>query len=323
MQRNGKKDSKLESELNALFNFNPPAARRRERGPPLLPPVESFYDMHVDSSMALKRIVKMPSLVYEISKYVDRVISDRDARGETLPPADPMDGFKRAPSIESLQGDTWMIDAASTADLYTRSIGRRYALLATTLLYQRCLTWSCCLSYTDKQHIRRGSTNALVEGFSLTPSLRDPVFLQYVSEQEKGILSELERRFPLLATWQFLSWSQEAMDLIKNMGDFNNSRTFRQQTCRTKGFVTTPFDVKPTFDALSTPWQISATLSGRLSSGLPRRSARIKQDLLSRPWSRKVAVTVPTPGLEIEERSNTDIFIQKVQFHTLPLTLHS
>ncbi len=127
-------DPTSDEEIQALLEYNPPSVRV----PPGSEDIErslSFYDKHLSSNLALKRVVYLPILLQDMSKAIDACLDFTDAQEIDLPPVIAYgDNFPTKCQRDAIRAYTGSIGATSIAQLYASTTGKNCEVVSSMLL---------------------------------------------------------------------------------------------------------------------------------------------------------------------------------------------
>ncbi|KAJ8701786.1 hypothetical protein PTI98_000539 [Pleurotus ostreatus] len=253
-----------EEEIQALLEYNPPPVR--------VPPTQvedhvsalSFYDRHLASNLALKRVVYLPTLLRGVSKTLLACLDLMDVQETSLPPIKgsfPTKGWRDGTSI-----DTTSTDALSIAKLYEVTTGLNCDSVASTLfLSPQCSSWLPAISFCSTYDVNHTSDQKYsLEDYSLCLSddqmlVLRPEIEACLRDDTMELLRRLWEKERRLATWEFLPYTSQAVDIIQDLCGGSSSRRrsairFEMRMYPHIGTFQSPSVVQSPLDAEASPW---------------------------------------------------------------------
>lgn len=230
----------IQEELSSLFEWNPPPLSRhpdaKKLCPPLMLPLQSFYDKHIDDRFTLKKLVKLPSLVPDLVEKALGPLKAHMAADLPLPsvddslfePADVREGYSR--------NSSGMIDANTVAKFYQQTTVHACMPPACTALYLPELSsyWAALMTWGNRSTTPSSRCESIQEDFSLqiwdtwkNDRLRNRT--AELSDAQLTLLDEVGKRVPRMGTWQIFPFWKLSENIIKRMSDFTGSRLFHHQ----------------------------------------------------------------------------------------------
>ncbi|KAF9487642.1 hypothetical protein BDN71DRAFT_616206 [Pleurotus eryngii] len=265
-----------EEEMRALLAYNPPPVQGAPRLTEDHSTALSFYDRHLALNLALKRVVYLPTLLRDIAKALDTCLDLLDAQDASLPPING--SFRTTGQRNRTSVNTTSADATSIAELYEETTGANCEAVASTLLFSpQCSTWLSAIAFLSVYGVDDTTDQAFsLEDYSLC-LVNDERLVLYpeieacLSDNTVQLLRRLWKKERRLATWEFLPYTSQAVDIIQDLcgrGSLpRRSRTrFQMRTYPCIGTFQSP-SIQAPLDAEATPW-----LSSR-----PRRNLRSRK----------------------------------------------
>ncbi|KAF4623677.1 hypothetical protein D9613_001512 [Agrocybe pediades] len=207
--------------------------------PPNGPPY-TFYDRHIASSLLLKQVVYLPSMVRSFSNNLEAPIRDilntRMIRAESI--------FPR--SLDVNMG--WFYDAYDVAKYYTDNVGGFCALLASTLFFLPTRDdWKALLLWNRSSERSFSNEVGLHVAQNENGGLYIPELEEHFSESVKKTIADLHAQSPRLAIWDFFPMSEPCLSMLQSM---TQGCKFDWEISQTRGHKTTSY-ILPKVDANS------------------------------------------------------------------------
>ncbi|KAJ7088899.1 hypothetical protein B0H15DRAFT_841083 [Mycena belliarum] len=259
----------LYREIFLLFDYNPPPVAQDPSlnfRPDLKHELTTFYDKHLDEKLGLKCVRTMPSLPNDIASTVITALKDVKEKGIYLPPLRNGGEFTvaRARAVE-----TRLVRAAEDVATFYRTTTSSYCQPVASMLalHQRAPCWAAVVTW------RRGlecKPPLRFPGLEEEYALRIPVgapgkdpriypaLWAALDDATRKLVLDVMARFTGLAVWQVFMPSEEADELIDDMGTVAELESFRPYLCGTLGFESSPSRVMSPPDSGSTPWTLPA-----------------------------------------------------------------
>ncbi|GLB43189.1 hypothetical protein LshimejAT787_1300900 [Lyophyllum shimeji] len=255
-----------------MQKYNPPLRSQDPTASPtsrkLAPPI-TFYDKHLDNRFSLKKVEVIP-LAIHLSRAVNETIQSIKDRAVALPP--PTGGFFPSREFRKYHGSNLKItDSEAVAKVYQATAASYCQVMASTLLlHPNASCWLSALHWRELRIGSRDQSKAFTDEYGLEVGDFDQDYevphevQEAMDKSTKDLLRDVRRRHPALAYWDIFFVSQEAENLLKNMGDA--AGMFCHQQCRTSGYTAPPCVPVSTVDATLAPWEEDSTSSASTPS---------------------------------------------------------
>lgn len=253
-----------EEEMRALLAYNPPPVQGAPRQTEDHSTALSFYDRHLASNLALKRVVYLPTLLRDISKALDTCLDLLDAQDASLPPING--SFRTTGQRNRKTVDTTSADASSIAEFYEKTTGANCEAVASTLLFSpQCSTWLSAIAFLSVDGVDHTTDQAFsLEDYSLC-LVNDERLVLYpeieacLSDNAVQLLRRIWKKERRLATWEFLPYTSQAVDIIQDLCGGSSSRRrsatrFEMRVYPHIGTFQSPSVVQSPLDAEASPW---------------------------------------------------------------------
>lgn len=218
-------------EVHRMLNYKPPRLKADSKSPsPLIPPL-SFYDKHIDQSLALKRVRVLPTLLLGIPDTVDTVFESLG--NQEIMRKFPFARYRQRWSRPIPDADSLAELIRNTSVAYCRTLACTMFLAPRNPTLPAVLVWTKCRPREYEQAWNASTVKGCLEiNYTALPKLGDNL---------KESVSQVLERFPEVAIWMINTVSDEAHRLLKLMDSVAKSRSFIPQICLTRGFVPQPF----------------------------------------------------------------------------------
>ncbi|KAG5651123.1 hypothetical protein H0H81_009775 [Sphagnurus paluster] len=283
-------------ELKELMDYNPPFRCQDDADPcPPLKQPRSFYDKHLDAGLLLKNVQIIPLAAY-LSKAVDQILEELEAKKTALPARYPGDLFESKASRRFREPDVAVVDADALADVYQATTAFYAGVTASTLLlHNRVPGWYTSLIWTRQRP--KAEHRAFCDSYGLQIDIdEDSKAQKTMDETLRDALHLVQQKHPCIAVWNLFSISSDSEDMLKEIGALASLKSFDHETCQTSGYTTPPVIPFKTLDALYTGWgapieSLSSSTSSHMGKDFPkankdqleRKSGSRKRDGLHKP----------------------------------------
>ncbi|TFK62940.1 hypothetical protein BDN72DRAFT_964245 [Pluteus cervinus] len=251
-------------EFQKLLDYTPPCLIREPTESPeaQISPLD-FYDLHVDESLQLKRVVVLPSLVDDIASRVQKASASLESRGLGPLPFNE----------DTVYGGNWASSGfredISPKVTSPESIGRFYGrtsaaacmpLASQWILHPKHDVYSSILRFNEGSDLSRPDHGFVMDKLSLRIKPYDSIpqdILGTLNRQSKLDLRYLEGKN--LATWVFLELLPEGQSALDDMVNLENEfssivpATAGNYMAPTSEAQTIPRDARPSLFDLPDP----------------------------------------------------------------------
>ncbi|KAG6824788.1 hypothetical protein H0H92_005828, partial [Tricholoma furcatifolium] len=229
MPRNSSK--RLREFFQSVLDFNPGKPPVQKTPPCLvLKPPLTFFDRHLDESLALNKVVLAPSLLSDLASAVDVALK---SVGRRLPSVEQC--FPHSQNYAGFLDFEPAGDAKAIAQCYRHSIASSVEDISSMLLlHPNASSWVTSINFTTKSTSRTHEHYALYEDHALeflAPyehdadqkfTMVEEEAWKVLSDDERLLLREVKQRFPRIALWHFYFASPEAEHALKCMNSLTS-----------------------------------------------------------------------------------------------------
>ncbi|PPQ97039.1 hypothetical protein CVT26_001297 [Gymnopilus dilepis] len=265
-------------------NYNPHTSQRKnvvEYLTPTSTPVH-FYDRHIASHLLLKDVVYAPKLKDLLSEVYEQAVQDFLQAGH--------DFYRQNYNVFPRQiQSTVFDDGYSVAMHYDHYVGNLCSAYASKfLLHPDCPTWDSAI-FLD---VLPGDTRLsfATESYLTTIDEYSPntAIFDQVDQSTRDKISNLEQKFPRLATWDMFAMTETATKMFQTV---TKTMPFAWEGCRTQGYSLVsssqpPSDVSPPVISINTPRTYKSRKKGTASQTLSARISNVVS--VSRMPSRRI-----------------------------------
>ncbi|KAF7296409.1 Protein kinase domain-containing protein [Mycena chlorophos] len=248
-------------QLNAILSCHPPRLWVPRSEPPeiLAYPSRSWYDLHLDANLALRRLTSTPVVLDDIDELAVRYLDD--LRNNGLHSGLPEVHLPEVPSGEYRAAKPGILGAV---EYFQESFLRLCLRIGTRLLLcPDAPTWPFFLVWRRVLNDDLDDGLAVDEKYGLYlpsteshhPNLREAA-RAYTSKQVMHDLQALIDRSPNIGTWVMLAPSKESEHLISSLHEL---QAVTPKACRTTGFPRLPvsFERQRPRDASEPMWSLT------------------------------------------------------------------
>jgi len=255
-------------ELDELFSWNPPRLVPRpvdDREPSTTTRQPAFFDRHFSTKLALKRVVRLPSLVEDLAKTVDSAL---DAAKHTLPELSRhfYTTKDRRRAVE--QAERHVRDEKGVCVFYSHTTAIYCPIVASTLAFHPTApSWLPLIYWTDavssSRHAIMDAELTFYAADDTEVGERREEIIKTMESGHRRILETMRETQSPLMMFEFKSLSagpEEVMTVVPKLGDFNwpycGSPRNPYRILEHKKIRDMAEAIIPGPDALNPPWNI-------------------------------------------------------------------
>ncbi|KAF9554766.1 hypothetical protein CPC08DRAFT_753464 [Agrocybe pediades] len=210
-----------------------------DSAPPNGPPY-TFYDRHIASSLLLKQVVYLPSMVRSFSNNLEAPI--RDILNTRMVQAEST--FPRSLDVNT----AWFSNAKDVGKYYIDNVGGFCGLLTSALFFLPTQdAWQTLLLWNRASEPSFSTEVGLHVAQRPKCGLYRPELEDHFSETVKKTIAELYAQSPRLAIWDFFPMSEPCLSMLQSM---TQGCKFDWESSQTRGHKTTSH-IPPKVDANS------------------------------------------------------------------------
>jgi hypothetical protein len=266
-------DLTSDRELEEFWGWRPPflnAAKDHIKSDQTRAP--THYDMHMDESLILKRIVPLPSLLTDLKNVVDEsVIAARSILPRIKKASEFPHQGTRAATMRNTS--TSMVDEEGVINFYVDTTAKFCAPVASMLGLQHRRWRSSLICKRQPQQRAFAIADAFLK---INPKIHDDGFLSspLQPEVQSGLEAIAEANILHLAVWEFKNLLAGRLNVMRAIGSLGGpfkwlvcTQEDGENSCKTptkhlRHGKRTITGSRMGFDATETPWDISKEISG-------------------------------------------------------------